>query len=65
MFSYYGIVSLRRETLLRYAEMSKETYLYGKRGLLKFAYLRDGEEGWTTSIQPENSGKVIECVLLL
>ena len=25
---------------LRYAQVSKETYLYGKRGLLTFAYLR-------------------------
>ena len=27
-------------TYLRYAEVSKETYLYGKRGLLRFADLR-------------------------
>ena len=34
---------------LRYAEVSKETYLYGKRGLLTFAYLRSS---WRQAVFP-------------
>ena len=40
----FAIASLGTDVLelevLRYAEVSKETYLYGKRGLLTLAYLR-------------------------